>query len=62
MLERSSSQSLAPQVLHAGGECEGRRVDGGRGRVLQEEAPAAQRGKQVSPDIWKFREKKRHGD
>ena len=49
-------------MLQAGGECEGRRVDGGRGRVLQEEAPAAQRGKQVSPDIWKFREKERHGD
>ena len=40
MLERSSPQSLAPQVLHAGGEREGRRLDGGRGRVPQAEAAA----------------------
>ena len=39
MLERSSPQSLAPQVLHASGERQGRRVDGGRGRVPQEEEP-----------------------
>ena len=38
MLERSSPQSLAPQVLHASGERQGRRVDGGRGRVPQAEA------------------------
>ena len=37
MLERSSPQSLAPQVLHAGGEREGRRLDCGRHRVPQEE-------------------------
>ena len=50
MLERSSSQSLSPQVLQEGGECEGRRVDSGRGGVLQEEAPASERGQQVSHD------------
>ena len=40
MLERSSPQSLSPQVLHAGGERQGRRLDGGRGRVPQAEAAA----------------------
>ena len=40
MLERSSPQSLSPQMLHAGGEREGRRLDGGRGRVPQAEAAA----------------------
>ena len=50
MLERSSSQSLAPQVLHAGGECEGRRVDGGRGGVPQEEEPQGEQSvDQVRP-------------
>ena len=48
MLERSSPQSLAPQVLHAGGEREGRRVDSGRGRVPQEEKP---QGKQPVDEV-----------
>ena len=52
MLERSSSQSLAPQVLHASGERQGRRVDGGRGRVPQ--AEAAER--------LQRRVRRRHGD
>ena len=45
--ERRPSQSESPQMLLPGGKCEGRRVDGGRGRVLQEEAPAAERRQQV---------------
>lgn len=42
--ERGASQPVAAQMLHAGGEREGRRVDGGRGRVLQA-TPAARRAR-----------------
>ena len=35
-------------MLQPGGEREGRRVDGGRGGVLQAAAPAQHRGQQVS--------------
>ena len=31
MLERRAAQPEPPQVLQAGGECEGRRMDSGRG-------------------------------
>ena len=51
-LERRPSQSESSQMLLPGGECEGRRVDSGRGGVLQEEAPAAERGQQVSHDTY----------
>ena len=46
-VERRPSQSESSQMLFPGGECEGRRVDSGRGGVLQEEAPAAERRQQV---------------
>ena len=42
--ERGASQPVAAQMLHAGGEREGRRVDRGRGGVLQA-APAAGRAR-----------------
>ena len=40
MLERSAAQPVVAQVLYAGGEREGGRLDGGRGRVPQAEAAA----------------------
>ena len=52
--ERSSAQPLPPQVLQQGGEREGRRVDGGRDGVPQEETPEELRGQQVSNHIWKM--------
>ena len=39
MLERSAAQPVAAQVLYAGGEREGGRVDGGRGGVPQAQTP-----------------------
>lgn len=42
--ERGASQPVAAQMLHARGEREGRRVDGGRGGVLQA-PPAARRAR-----------------
>ena len=53
-LERSATQPLPPQVLQQGGEREGRRVDGGRDGVPQEETPEELRGQQVSNHIWKM--------
>ena len=44
-LERGSPQPEPSQVLQAGGEREGRGVDGGRGRVPQEEAAEGDRGR-----------------
>ena len=38
--ERGAAQPVAAQVLHARGEREGRRLDGGRDRVLQASAAA----------------------
>ena len=39
MLERSAAQPVAAQVLYAGGEREGGRVDRGRGGVPQAQTP-----------------------
>ena len=39
MLERSAAQPVVAQVLYAGGEREGGRVDGGRGGVPQAQTP-----------------------
>ena len=43
-IERRSPQPEPPQVLPSGGERQGSRVDGGRGRVSQEEAAEGDRG------------------
>lgn len=44
LTERGAAQPVAAQVLHARGEREGRRVDRGRGGVLQA-PPAARRAR-----------------
>ena len=44
-IERRSPQPEPPQVLPSGGERQGSRVDGGRGRVSQEEAAEGDRGR-----------------
>lgn len=46
--ERCAAQSESAQVLYAGGEREGRRVDGGRGRVLQAAAAEDERVRSCS--------------
>lgn len=50
-LERRSTQPVAAQVLHACGEREGRRVDSGRGGVLQAAPPAVRAGRRHSAGL-----------
>ena len=53
MLERRPAQPEPPQVLQAGGECEGRSVDCGRYRVSQEEKPQGEQPvDQVSGEMY----------
>ena len=53
MLERCQTQSQSPQMLYAGGECEGRSVDCGRYRVSQEEKPQGEQPvDQVSGEMY----------
>ena len=56
MLERRAAQPVSAQMLHAGGECEGRGVDGGRPGVSQE---TKSKGEQPMDQVrrWTFAQK-----